>query len=74
MYFRHPVIGAVIGLIEDQGLATKRAIRLYAEISHFLDQVLVATIQAHEADAPRSRPGLRADLLDEALVTGAPSA
>src|SRR5918992_771354 len=50
MYFRHPVIGAVIGLIEEQGLAVKRAIRLYAEINQFLDQVLVSTVQAHEAD------------------------
>ena len=74
MYFRHPVIGAVIGLLEDQGLATKRAIRLYAEINHFLDQVLVATIQAHETVGAASRPGLLTDLRDESLAAGVPSA
>ena len=49
MYFRHPVVRAVGGLIDEQNLATKRAIRLYAEITQFLDHVLVATVQAHES-------------------------
>jgi excisionase family DNA binding protein len=64
MYFRHPVVRAVGGLIDEQDLATKRAIRLYAEINHFLDQVLISTVQAHEtaavgteAAAPSLRPG-----------------
>jgi excisionase family DNA binding protein len=63
MYFRHPVVRAVGGLIDEQDLATKRAIRLYAEINHFLDQVLVSTVQAHEtagvgaeSPAPSLRP------------------
>jgi excisionase family DNA binding protein len=50
IYFRHPVIRSVIGLIQEQELATKRAIRLYAEIIQFLDHVLIATMQAHEAN------------------------
>lgn len=49
IYFRFPVVQAVSALIEEQGLATRRAIRLYAEINQFLDQVLVATVQAHQA-------------------------
>jgi excisionase family DNA binding protein len=48
IYFRHPVVRAVSGLIDEQDLATKRAIHLYAEINQFLDQVLVSTVQAHE--------------------------
>jgi excisionase family DNA binding protein len=67
MYFRFPVVRAVSGLIEDQGLAAKRAIRLYAEINQFLDQVLVATMQAHEATA-RGRSGLRPDLRDDSML------
>ena len=37
------------GLIQEQELATKRALRLYAEIIQFLDHVLISTVQAHEA-------------------------
>ncbi len=49
IYFRFPVVQAVSALIEEQGLATRRAIRLYAEINQFLDQVLVSTVHAHQA-------------------------
>ena len=54
LYFRHPVVRAVIGMIDDEELAARRAVRLFAEIGHFLDQVLIATIRAHEV-AKRSR-------------------
>lgn len=74
MYFRHPVVGAITGLIAEQDLAAKRAIRLYAEITQFLDQVLVSTVQAHETDGGRRHSGLHADLRDESMVAGAPSA
>jgi excisionase family DNA binding protein len=72
IYFRYPVVRAVMALIEEQGLATKRAIRLYAEINQFLDQVLVATVQAHEAASGRNRGGLRPDLLDDSLIANSP--
>ncbi len=55
IYFRFPVVQAVSRLIEEQGLAARRAVRLYAEINQFLDQVLVATVQAHEADLGHGR-------------------
>lgn len=61
IYFRFPVVQAVSRLIEEQGLAARRAVRLYAEINQFLDQVLVATVQAHEADTVRARSGSRID-------------
>ena len=72
IYFRYPVVRAVTALIDEQGLAVKRAIRLYAEINQFLDQVLVSTVQAHEAVNGRPDAGLRPDLRDESLVTSAP--
>jgi len=67
------VVRSVIGLIDDQDLAAKRAIRLYAEINQFLDDVLVATVQAHEGDHGPSRPPLRPDLRDDSLIAGASS-
>ena len=51
-YFRFPVTRAVLGMIDEEGLAAKRASRVFVEIGHFMDQVLVATIRAHEANAP----------------------
>lgn len=49
LYFRFPVVRAVSGMIEEEGLAVRRAVRIFAEIGHFMDQVLIATVQAHEA-------------------------
>lgn len=49
IYFRSPVVRAVTGLIEEQGLAAKRTARLFVEIGHFMDQVLVAMVAAHES-------------------------
>jgi excisionase family DNA binding protein len=67
IYFRYPVVRAVTGLIDEQGLEVRRAIRLYAEIMHFLDQVLLATIQAHE-EAGRATAALRSDLIEEGVT------
>jgi excisionase family DNA binding protein len=53
LYFRFPVIRAVMGMIEEEGLAAKRATRLFVEIGHFMDRVLVATVQGHESTGPR---------------------
>lgn len=49
LYFRFPVVRAVMGWIEEEELAAKRAARLFIEIGHFVDQVLIATVNAHEA-------------------------
>ena len=51
LYFRFPVMRAVTGLIEEEGLVARRAVRLFVEIGHFMDQVLVATVRAHELGA-----------------------
>ena len=53
LYFRFPVVRAVMGMIEEEGLAAKRAARLFVEIGHFMDRVLVATVQAHEGAVMR---------------------
>lgn len=49
LYFRYPVFRAVTSLIEEEELASRRAIRLFSEISNFMDQVLIATVQSFEA-------------------------
>lgn len=74
IYFRYPVVQAVGGLIDEQGLAAKRAVRLYAEINQFLDQVLVATMQAHEAEHGAGLSGSRPDRHDEGLLANNHSA
>lgn len=66
LYFRFPVVRAVMGLIEEEELAAKRASRLFVEIGHFMDQVLIATVHAHE--------GYRAPALaqSQSAAVGAP--
>jgi excisionase family DNA binding protein len=54
LYFRYPVFRALTSMIEEEELATRRAIRLFAEISNFMDQVLTATVQSHEATRLRA--------------------
>jgi excisionase family DNA binding protein len=49
LYFRFPVVRAVVGMVEEEGLAGKWASRLFVEIGHFMDQVLLATVRAHES-------------------------
>jgi excisionase family DNA binding protein len=72
IYFRYPVVRAMLGLIEEQELVAKRAIHVYAEINHFLDQVLVATVQAHQAD--HGRRGAQPDYIEDQLAVGMPPA
>lgn len=60
LYFRHPVVNAVTGMIEEQELAARRAVRVFAEINYFMDQVLIATMEAHGATrrAPAALSGV----------------
>ena len=51
LYFRFPVVLAAMRMVEEERLAAKRAGRLFVEIGHVMDRVLVATVQAHEAGA-----------------------
>lgn len=50
IFFRSPVMQAVEQFIEEENLPAKRIVRIFAELIHFMDQVLIATIAAH-ADA-----------------------
>ncbi|HET9014706.1 MAG TPA: helix-turn-helix domain-containing protein [Thermomicrobiaceae bacterium] len=47
LFFRFPVIQAAARFIEETDVPAKRAAHLFAEITQFLDQVLVATVAAH---------------------------
>lgn len=49
LYFRSPVVRSVLGMIEEQGLAAKRAARVFVDIGHFMDQVLLAMVASHES-------------------------
>jgi excisionase family DNA binding protein len=49
LYFRSPVVRSVVSMIEDQGLAIKRAARVFVDIGQFLDQVLLAMVGAHDS-------------------------
>lgn len=49
LYFRSPVVRSVLGMIEEQGLAAKRAARVFVDIGQFMDQVLLAMVGAHES-------------------------
>src|SRR4051794_1279451 len=55
LYFRSPVVRSVIGMIEEQGLAAKRAVRVFVDIGQFMDQVLLAMVEAHE-ETVRANP------------------
>ena len=50
LFFRTPVIQAVTRFIEEEDVPPNRALRIFAEMTQFLDQVLIATVAAH-ADA-----------------------
>lgn len=53
LYFRAPVMRSVTSLVEEQGLASKRAARLFFEIGQFMDQILIATVAAHDRHGER---------------------
>lgn len=50
LFFRFPVVQAVARFIEEENIPAKRAVRIFAEITQFMDQVLIATVDGH-ADA-----------------------
>lgn len=47
LFFRYPVIQAMSHFIDEENLPAKRAVRIFAEITQFMDQVLSATVAAH---------------------------
>ena len=40
---------SVVGMIEEQGLAPKRAAMVFVYIGQFMDQVLLAMVRTHES-------------------------
>ncbi|MEZ4506567.1 MAG: helix-turn-helix domain-containing protein [Thermomicrobiales bacterium] len=62
LYFRYPVVKALLDVIEKEGLPARRASRLFIGIDDFIDEVLVAMIRAHgEASGAEPRNGDRPD-------------
>ena len=51
-------------MIEEQELAARRAVRVFAEINHFMDNVLIATMQGHEAGAAARGPAAALPAVD----------
>ena len=47
LFFRYPVIHAVTHFIDEENLPPKRAVRIFAEITQFMDQILTATVAAY---------------------------
>jgi excisionase family DNA binding protein len=52
LFFRRPVIHAVIQYIEEENLNTSRAARILNELTDFTDRVLVSTTTAHQEHSP----------------------
>lgn len=55
LYFRHPIVQTMTTMMEEDRLPTGGAVRLVVAIGHFMDQVLIATVEAHET-AARAEP------------------
>ncbi|MER3439029.1 MAG: MerR family transcriptional regulator [Chloroflexota bacterium] len=55
LYFRFPVIRAMLGILEEEGAALKRVAKVFLEFGHFMDHVLLATVRAHESFATSTR-------------------
>lgn len=51
LFFRRPVIHAVVRYIEEENVSTRRAARIINELTDFMDQVLLSTITAHRDHA-----------------------
>lgn len=51
LFFRRPVIHAVVRYIEEENISTRRAARIISELTTFMDQVLISTITAHREHA-----------------------
>jgi excisionase family DNA binding protein len=47
LFFRYRVIHAMANFIEEENLPSKRAVRIFVEITQFMDQVLTATVAAY---------------------------
>ncbi len=47
--FREPVLQAIERFAEDERIPARRVLRLLTEVTHFLDEVLLATVTAHSA-------------------------
>ena len=54
LYFRFPVVFAAGNLVDDAGVAPERITRVFADVSQFMDRVLLATVRAREDATARA--------------------
>jgi hypothetical protein len=54
LYFRFPVIFAAGKLIEGSSVPSDRVTRVFADVSQFMDRVLLATVRARDTAAARA--------------------
>jgi excisionase family DNA binding protein len=59
LYFRFPVIFAAGSLVDSSAMPAERVTRVFADVSQYMDRVLLATVRAREDAAARSQPGGR---------------
>lgn len=58
LYFRYPVVKALLDVIEKEGLPARRASRLFIGIDDFIDEVLIAMIRAHSRISQSAPPNV----------------
>jgi len=54
LYFRFPVVFAAGNLVDGAGASPERITRIFADVSQFMDRVLLATVRAREDAATRA--------------------
>lgn len=51
LYFRHPIVQTMTAMMEEEQLPIRGAVGLFVAIGHFMDEVLIATVEAHAGAA-----------------------
>jgi excisionase family DNA binding protein len=65
LYFRHPIAQTMTTMIQEDPLPMQATVRLVVAIGHFMDQVLIATIEAHDAVVRAGPPPGRRAVADD---------
>ena len=71
LYFRTPVVHSLMSMSEGNRIGAPAMLKVSAEVSSFLDQVLLSTVQEHESQAHLTvaaglQAGLEHQMLDDA--------
>lgn len=60
LYFRFPVVFAAGNMVDNVSMPSEQVTRVFADVSQFMDRVLLATVRAREDAAARAAQGGRA--------------